>query len=74
VRALELAAAREDGALGELSGMGRESLLRARAELLARLYQRSDDYEATAALSLVNRALASLGWENPYDWRHRRKP
>lgn len=50
------------------------SLERARADLVARLYQRPDDYEATAALRLVNRALAALGWDNPYSWKHRRKP
>ncbi|MGH9106509.1 MAG: hypothetical protein ACRDZX_11880 [Acidimicrobiales bacterium] len=59
----------------ELAAAGdRAQLERARAELVTRIRQRSDDYEATAALSLVNRALATLGWPDPYSWKHRRKP
>jgi len=52
----------------------REALERMRGELVERLHWRAGDSEATAALTLVNRALAQLGWENPYDWRRRRKP
>jgi hypothetical protein len=58
----------------QLAAVGRDNLERARAELVRRIYQRSDDYEATAALSLVNKALAAVGWEDPYNWKHRRKP
>lgn len=61
-------------AVGELAHAGREALQEARGKLVQRIYLRSDDYEATAALSLVNKALASLGWEDPYIWKHRRKP
>lgn len=52
----------------------RSSLEVAQAELVRRVRLRSDDYQATAGLSLVNRALALTGWQNPYDWKHRRKP
>jgi hypothetical protein len=58
----------------ELVGAGRPTLEAARAALVQRIYLRSDDYEATAALRLVNQALAALGWEDPYNWKHRRKP
>ena len=80
-RALALAA---DGGKGpdappdvvaELAAAGdREALEGARAELLSRIYERSDDYQATAALTLVNKALAAVGWPDPYNWKHRRKP
>jgi hypothetical protein len=49
-------------------------LERVRADLLNRIHQRSDDYPATVALTLVNKALATVGWLDPYDWRRRRKP
>jgi hypothetical protein len=52
----------------------REELEKSRAELVRRISARSDDFEATAALTLVNKALAELGWDNPYSWKHRRKP
>jgi len=51
-----------------------DELGKARAELAERIYQRSDDYEATGALNLVNQALAAVGWQAPYSWKHRRKP
>jgi len=75
-RAIDLARQGEgpEGHARQLAGVGRDGLERARMELVRRIFLRSDDYEATAALSLVNRALAIVGWENPYDWRHRRKP
>ena len=53
---------------------GRHELEKARADLVRRISARSDDFEATAALSAVNRALAALGWDDPYNWKHRRKP
>ncbi len=61
--------------IGPMAAAGdRAGLLRLRAELVQRLHQRSDDHEATAQLTAVNRAIAEVGWESPYDWRHRRKP
>jgi hypothetical protein len=52
----------------------RERLENTRAELVGRISQRSDDFEATAALIVVNKELAELGWVDPYSWKHRRKP
>ncbi len=64
-----------DSQVDQLVAAGdREGLERLRAELVQRLYTRSDDHEATAALRLVNRALAQVGRPYPYDWRKRRKP
>jgi hypothetical protein len=62
-------------ALKDLAAAGdRPELEKARAELVRRISGRSDDFEATAALSLVNKALAARGWDDPYNWKHRRKP
>jgi len=52
----------------------RASLGRARQHLVWRIQQQSDDYDATAALSLVNQALAEMGWEDLFPWKLRRKP
>jgi hypothetical protein len=50
------------------------SLRRAQSELVQRVHERSDDFAATAALGLVNKALAIVGWTDPFSWKHRRKP
>jgi hypothetical protein len=64
-----------DEAVGELAAAGdREGLESARTDLLSRIQQRSDDYAATSALTLVNKALAVVGWADPYSWKHRRRP
>jgi hypothetical protein len=79
-QAMALAAASDAGtgsheAAQELAATGdRAGLERAQAELVRLVHRRSDDYQATAALSLVNKALATVGWPNPYSWKHRRKP
>jgi hypothetical protein len=52
----------------------RAALEQAQAELVQRVHERSDDFTATAALSLVNKALAKVGWVDPFSWKHRRKP
>ena len=52
----------------------RVSLRQAQSELAQRVHERSDDFAATAALSLVNKALAIVGWTDPFSWKHRRKP
>jgi hypothetical protein len=57
-----------------VTGGDRAGLENARAELVRRIFAHSDDFEATGALSHVNKALAELGWEAPYSWKHRRKP
>ena len=64
-----------DEAVQQLAAGGdRQALERAQADLVRRIHERSDDYQATAALNLVNRALAHVGWYDPYSWKHRRKP
>lgn len=63
-----------DQVVSELVPAGRPELERARDELVKRIHERSDDYEATGALGLVNKALATVGWDDPYNWKHRRKP
>jgi hypothetical protein len=52
----------------------RPALELAQRDLVNRIQLRSDDFQATAALNLVNRALAAVGWTDPYSWKHRRKP
>lgn len=78
-RAISLAAALTPGesraAASDLAASGdRQSLDEARQDLVRRIQQRSDDYPATAALSLLNQALSQLGWEDPFPWKQRRKP
>lgn len=64
-----------DALVEELVAAGdRSSLEQLRADLLSRIRQRSDDYQATTTLTLVNRALAAVGWEDPVNWKYRRKP
>jgi hypothetical protein len=54
-----------------LAGADRGALVAARDAFARRLRARSDDYEATGALQLLNRALSRYGWSDPYDWRGR---
>jgi hypothetical protein len=62
-------------AVQQLAASGdRQALEQAQADLVQRIHVRSDDFQATAALNLVNRALASVGWSDPFSWKHRRKP
>jgi hypothetical protein len=64
-----------EAAVAKLAQAGdREALERAQNDLVQRIHLRSDDFQATAALSLVNKALAAVGWTDPYSWKHRRKP
>jgi hypothetical protein len=65
----------EKAAVTQLAAAGdRHELEGARHYLVWRLQQCTDDYQATAALNLVNKALAQVGWYDPYPWKHRRKP
>ncbi len=73
--------ASQDGAVDSLvaaAGGDRAALEEARRRYALRLHGRSDDWEATAALNLLNRALSKLGPTDPFDWRERwarhRKP
>jgi hypothetical protein len=62
-------------AVQQLAASGnRPALEQAQADLVQRIHERSDDFQATAALNLVNRALATVGWYDPYSWKNRRKP
>jgi uncharacterized linocin/CFP29 family protein len=64
-----------DAAVQKLAESGdRPALEGAQRDLVRRIHERSDDFEATAALALVNRALAAVGWTDPFSWKHRRKP
>jgi hypothetical protein len=65
------AAARQ---LIDSAGGDRHALEQARNAYARRLHGRSDDWTATAALSLLNRALTDSGWIDPFDWKGRRKP
>ena len=49
----------------------RELLEAARDELARHLHTHGDDFEGTAALQLLNRALAALPRHDPMDWRVR---
>jgi hypothetical protein len=64
-----------DAAVKKLAQAGdRPALERAQTDLVRRIHERSDDFQSTAALSLVNKALAAVGWTDPFSWKHRRKP
>jgi hypothetical protein len=45
----------------------------AQSELTARLHHRSDDWDATAGLRLVNAGLAKMGPKATYAWGDRKK-
>jgi hypothetical protein len=53
------------------AGGNRRAVEAARDEVAARVRARVDDFEATATLTLLNRALSNLPIEDPLDWRVR---
>jgi hypothetical protein len=59
-------------------GSDRHSLEMARDQVAAQLHRRVDDFQATATLTLLNRALSGIPIVDPLDWRVRwsrhRKP
>jgi len=57
--------------LAEHCGSDRRLVEQARDLMAARLHAASDDYEAAEALRLLNRCLADLPVEDPFDWRVR---
>lgn len=61
-------------AVADLASADHADLVKAQKDLVERIQLRSDDYQATAALRLVNKALAQAGWSDPFSWKHRRKP
>ena len=64
--------------LAELAGRNRHLVEAARDRAALRIRARVDDWEATAALRLLNRTLADLPRTDPLDWqirwKQRRKP
>lgn len=61
-------------ALIEAARGDRAALEEARNVYARHLHGNAADWEATAALRLLNRALTRFGWIDPYEWKHRRKP
>ena len=60
-----------DGALGELIRLAGDEpapLHGARAILVGRIRGQSEDYAATGGLTLVNAAIARLGWHGEHTW------
>jgi hypothetical protein len=57
-----------------LAAGDRRAVEAVRDEYVLRLHADSSDYDATAALGVLNRALAHMGWADPYCWKNRRKP
>jgi hypothetical protein len=77
----ELTSLDRETALSRLAGLvpdNRDALGEVRNRFAARLSGHSDDYAATAALSLLNRVLATVVPTDPLDWKLRwgqgRKP
>ncbi len=66
------------GKLIVLVGSDRQALETARDRVAAQLHRSVDDFEATATLTLLNRAMAGIPIVDPLDWRVRwskhRKP
>jgi hypothetical protein len=54
-----------------LVGGDRHALEAARDQVAAHLHRRVDDFQATATLTLLNRALADIPIVDPLDWRVR---
>lgn len=65
-------------AILEAAGGDRAALESARDSVAASVRRRVDDFEATAALRLLNRALSEMPPTDPFDWQVRwekhRKP
>jgi hypothetical protein len=74
-RAIALAAdGNRDAAVNELvrlAGDDPEPLEAGRKVLVKRLSLNSNDYAASAGLTLINAALAKVGWADPVAWKPR---
>jgi len=57
--------------LVEAAGGDRRLIEAARDHVASHLHNAVDDFEATAALTLLNRTLASMPRHDPLDWRVR---
>ena len=56
--------------LVQLAG-SQEVLVAARDRYALRLHANSADFEATAALNVLNPAVAAAGWDDTLDWKRR---
>lgn len=65
--------ASSSASLAGLAGKDRQLVEAARDRAAARVRTRVDDWEATAALQLLNRVLADLPRTDPFDWQVRWK-
>ena len=75
-QALELATAGTEPAaavttLVNAAAGDRDSLEEARNRVARRMHGNSGDLAAGAALALLNKALVSFGWVDPYNWKQR---
>jgi hypothetical protein len=74
-RAIDLASSTDRGAALEellaLAGGDRAALEAARIGVARRLRGNTGDHAATAALTLLNKALVQVGWVDRYDWKIR---
>ena len=64
-----------DKSVSELIGLAGDKagpLEAARDVLVRRIRLRSDDFSATSGLSLINAALAKIGWVDPMEWQPRK--
>ena len=64
-----------DGAANELIRLADNqisALEGARDILVRRIRLRSDDYAATKGLTLINQAIAKVGWPDPVEWKPRK--
>ena len=57
--------------LMEAAGGDRNALVSARDQVAAHLHGNVDDFEATAALQVLNRALSNIPIIDPLDWKVR---
>ncbi len=55
--------------LVRLASTDSQRLQAARHVLVRRLGQHSDDYAATKGLTVVNSAIARVGWSDPLEWK-----
>jgi hypothetical protein len=58
-------------ALWEAAGDNRVAVEAARDHVAARIHRSVDDWDATAALTLLNKALSDMPRTDPLDWRVR---
>lgn len=54
----------------ELAG-SQETLVAARDRYALQLHANSSDFEATAALNVLNPAVAAAGWDETFNWKRR---